>query len=102
MTPARPELAARERIAALQQQADLARLARFPAAPPARPKPGRERLLIEQRHKSGRYATPTRLAADMEPSDETGPDPKAGGSNTAAPPAPGHQAAASASAAEPG
>jgi hypothetical protein len=33
MTPARPELAAHERIAALQQQADLARLARCPAAP---------------------------------------------------------------------
>jgi hypothetical protein len=38
----------------------------------------------------------------MEPSDEPGPDPTAGGSNTAAPPAPGRQAAASASAAEPG
>jgi hypothetical protein len=42
MTPARPELAAHERIAALQRQADLARLARFPAAPPAGPKPRRE------------------------------------------------------------
>jgi hypothetical protein len=30
MTPARPEPAAHERIAAVQQQADLARLARFP------------------------------------------------------------------------
>ena len=42
MTPARPELAAHERTAALQQQTDLARLARFPAVPLAGPKPSRE------------------------------------------------------------
>jgi hypothetical protein len=43
MTLVRPELAAHERIAALQQQADLARLAWFPAVPPAGPKPKRKR-----------------------------------------------------------
>lgn len=44
----------------------------------------------KHQHKSGRDAASTRLAAYLEPSDEPGPDPKAGGSNTAAPPAPGH------------
>jgi hypothetical protein len=36
MTPARPELAARERIAVLQQQADLARLGLVPGCPAGR------------------------------------------------------------------
>jgi hypothetical protein len=52
MTPARPEPAAYERIAAVQQQADLARLARFPAARRQDPNPGGRRMVIEPRREA--------------------------------------------------
>lgn len=64
MTPARPELAAHERIAALQQQADLSRLAWFPAVPPAGPKPRREEAADRTAAQVGEVS---RTKADWQP-----------------------------------